>query len=615
MAETYQYARQDGSMGTISANSSDEALGFARTAKDAAKGTGVMKVPMPSPAPTPIVSTPVTPTTPVVSPTESTPSPYVPTSTSPTNPTINRPIYDNEPALLTAKTEEEIQAEKARQAQAEIDNLNKYYDTIRNETRIVNEGNTRGTNAISTLTGLAGSTEANIENEKTTTKNTQALAKVEQERNAAIGAILSGIRTSAVEEAKQSRLEARQSEQDRIAYREKAQANAVATLTQLSASESGATLDGLKKTLSPEEYDTLIKNAGGEALAKAILFENRPKNSIMGNPTLIGGKMVQAYTTPSGKVIYENVDLPEGVDVNKIRSIEKTDNGIFIINEDGTYSKITGSGKIASSSSAGVGSGSSSGTGVSSTATGSVARDAESVMAGVLNLQDISTAKNYRASVSAELKRKSDEALASGDIYGTMKASAAYDKEPSDTFLQSMEKTQVVLEQIGTLQANIEGVRTGPIEGAFKSKNPWDTKAQTIKAQLNAIVPNLARGVYGEVGVLTDNDIKTYAKTLPNLTSTEAVRNAILYITVDMIRKNIEVKIRNQAAGQRDMSGYADTYKRVQAKATEILATIPGASATQADTGMVPMIGPDGKKYSVPKDKADAFIKAGGRQL
>ena len=100
--------------------------------------------------------------------------------------------------------------------------------------------------------------------------------------------------------------------------------------------------------------------------------------------------------------------------------------------------------------------------------------------------------------------------------------------------------------------------------------------------------------MYGEVGVLTDNDIRTYSKTIPNLTSTEDVRNAVMYITIDMIRRNIETKITNQAAGQRDMSGYADIYKQVQDTATNILSNISGADITaNIETGNT-ITAPDG---------------------
>lgn len=65
--------------------------------------------------------------------------------------------------------------------------------------------------------------------------------------------------------------------------------------------------------------------------------------------------------------------------------------------------------------------------------------------------------------------------------------------------------------------------------------NPYNTDAQTLNAQISALIPNLARGVYGEVGVLTDADVAQYTKTVPNLKSTEAVNKAILAMTLHTI--------------------------------------------------------------------------------
>lgn len=155
-------------------------------------------------------------------------------------------------------------------------------------------------------------------------------------------------------------------------------------------------------------------------------------------------------------------------------------------------------------------------------------------------------------------------------------------KPLTDTTIQKLDKGLTVLAQLGVLQENVKGVKTGPIVGAFKSANPWDTQGQTIKASLNAIVPNLARGIYGEVGVLTDNDIKTYSKTIPNLKSTEDVRNAVLYITLDMIGKSIQNTLAvNEAAG-RDVSGFVDLYTEMQNSKNSILASIPSASIPKA---------------------------------
>lgn len=157
-------------------------------------------------------------------------------------------------------------------------------------------------------------------------------------------------------------------------------------------------------------------------------------------------------------------------------------------------------------------------------------------------------------------------------------------KPITDTFAQSLNKGLSVLGQLGVLQTNIKDVATGPIVGAFRGANPWDTNAQVIKAQLNAIVPNLARGVYGEVGVLTDNDVAQYSKTLPNLKSTEDIRNAVLGITIDLIGKSIKRTLEVNAANQKDVSGFVDLYTEMQNTRDSIFQNISGYKNSVTNT-------------------------------
>lgn len=468
-----------------------------------------------------------------------------------------------------AQSVEEIQAQKTREAQAEIDALNRLYDSKLAEQRQINKGQERQTSAVSTLTGLAGSTEANVQATKTEKLGKQQLDAINNERGVMIQSVLSDVRSSAVEEARYQTEQSRLNAQEELDFRAQQQEKAVKNLTTLS--QSGVTADGLAKT-DPEAYQALVEQVGGEAVLKSMLTLNRPVDTII-DKKLVDGKYIIAYQNPiTGETRVETTDLglPTGysktIDAgNRILAVPDDWSGdpteLITINKGLTPSQVAAT----------------TGGGGGGEPSGSITRDVQSIMDGVLNLNDVSVAGNYRAQVAGELRKKFNEAKEAGDIYGTMRASAAYDKEVSDTFLQSMEKTTSVLGQLGVLQENIAGTRTGPIVGAFRGKNPWDTNAQTIKAQLNAIVPNLARGVYGEVGVLTDNDIRTYSKTLPNLTSTEDVRNAVLYITMDMIRRNVENKIKNQASGQRDMSGFAEIYRNVVDTTNNILATIPGA--------------------------------------
>lgn len=273
-------------------------------------------------------------------------APVVEDKSSSVAPVAVRPIYENEPEVLKARSVDTIQQEKLAQAQGEISALNTYYDTLAKESRVLGEKNNRRTNAISTLTGLAGSSEANVAQETTDKGNKADLDKIESERNVAIMAALGKIRQSAVEQAKQEREDARTSEQDRITFREKAQSDAVTQLSTLSKAKSGVTLAGLKSTLSKEEYEYLIKNAGGEEMAKAILFENRPQDTLVGSPTNVGGHIVQYYKTPDGSIKSENVPLPEGVMPDNIKSITKAGDGsTIIIKNDGSWSKIAGTAK------------------------------------------------------------------------------------------------------------------------------------------------------------------------------------------------------------------------------------------------------------------------------
>lgn len=237
----------------------------------------------------------------------------IPNYTAPTPGSVPSPseYYSRigpEPKATVAESAETIQARKEASARALIDSVNAQYDSELKDQLVVNQGRERGTNAISALTGLSGSTEANVASEKTDKLNKTENDRINNQRAVAIQSILYKISDAAVQEAKQSRDEARQSAQDVMAYREKAASDAVSHLTQL-AQSSGATLEGLKATLKPEEYDYLVKNAGGEAAVKSLLVLNRPKEAII-DKKIENGKYVIAYQDPmTGKVRIESTDL------------------------------------------------------------------------------------------------------------------------------------------------------------------------------------------------------------------------------------------------------------------------------------------------------------------
>lgn len=131
-------------------------------------------------------------------------------------------------------------------------------------------------------------------------------------------------------------------------------------------------------------------------------------------------------------------------------------------------------------------------------------------------------------------------------------------------------KALTVIGQIDSLATNLQGQSTGPIVGILRSANPYDVQAIQIKAQLQSIIPNLARGVYGEVGVLTDNDIANYRKTLGNLRTPQQANDLLLSMTLKTIQNGIDDQLEIMASAGRDVSGFKNTRDRL----TERISTI-----------------------------------------
>lgn len=234
---------------------------------------------------------------------------------------------------------------------------------------------------------------------------------------------------------------------------------------------------------------------------------------------------------------------------------------------------------------------------------------AQDIFDGVSNLNVNTLSTKIKEKVQNKLSELKREALKGGDTESIIRASAG-GKEVDASTLTSFDKAINVIYQVSDLQetfkqdkgkiTNQDGTTTkfdlNPIIGVIRSKNPYDTKAQMVKAQLQAIVPNLARGIYGEVGVLTDNDIKNYSQTLPTLTSTEDVRQAVLGITIRSIQRSIENKLKSQASGGRDVSGFLGQYQEVKSIADSLL----GETTNNNQTNGVTWKSTSGKSYTLP---------------
>jgi hypothetical protein len=168
-------------------------------------------------------------------------------------------------------------------------------------------------------------------------------------------------------------------------------------------------------------------------------------------------------------------------------------------------------------------------------------------------------------------------------------------KDLTDTDTKTITKFAQALDQIDWITKQINEQKTWPIIGRLRWMNPYDTDAKVLASSLSALIPNLARWVYGEVGVLTDNDIRNYARTVPTLTQTNDVNNAVLALTLDTIAWWYKRQLQTLAAAGKDVSGFAGLYESIKSQAESIRATIPwfnNAPAPEQNMSMMPWATP-----------------------
>jgi len=174
-----------------------------------------------------------------------------------------------------------------------------------------------------------------------------------------------------------------------------------------------------------------------------------------------------------------------------------------------------------------------------------------------------------------------------------------------------------VADGLQDLQATIQGANTDPILGVFKRVNPYNLEAATIDAAITQLVPQLARGTYGEVGVLTDADVARYSNTLPNLTNTEEQNKAVMALTLRKVRSGLVSQLESMAAAGRDVSGFVGIYDKFNQQIAELENAIGvgSASVQQIDEEYDDAFGGTSQTTTQVNDQSDGFFKRIGKFL
>ncbi len=122
---------------------------------------------------------------------------------------------------------------------------------------------------------------------------------------------------------------------------------------------------------------------------------------------------------------------------------------------------------------------------------------------------------------------------------------------------------------------------TGPVLWRLAKMDPYNVNAAAFNAAINGSVPNVARGVFGEVGVLTDSDVARYTKVLPNLTSTDEQNKAIQAILLTKALRGYEENLRVMAASKVDVSWFGRELERLEGAVDNINQQIWVGSVSQ----------------------------------
>ena len=96
--------------------------------------------------------------------------------------------------------------------------------------------------------------------------------------------------------------------------------------------------------------------------------------------------------------------------------------------------------------------------------------------------------------------------------------------------------------------------------------------SEAFKAAVTQLIPKYARGIMGEVGVLTNEDIKNYAATVASLDNSPGSNKKIMAVTKVFIHNALRNKVRRLVGESKNVKGYAAQYAAFAARNTPVIA-------------------------------------------
>jgi hypothetical protein len=138
-------------------------------------------------------------------------------------------------------------------------------------------------------------------------------------------------------------------------------------------------------------------------------------------------------------------------------------------------------------------------------------------------------------------------------------------KELTSDMVTKLSQFDSTLMTMNEIKKTMAGVDRGPITGFIRSKNPYDVDARYLTKLVESVVPGLARTVFGEVGVLTDADVKRYKSMVPNMETEEQVAEALMGMLEQKIKSSFDGYINTAKKAGYDVGGFEAAQKAADA--------------------------------------------------
>lgn len=139
--------------------------------------------------------------------------------------------------------------------------------------------------------------------------------------------------------------------------------------------------------------------------------------------------------------------------------------------------------------------------------------------------------------------------------------------DPDTTTEQSWTKASQGFTQVLDLKDTLDRLtaqgKTGIINGSLAQLNPLDPDVSLLKGQMAGLVPTVARGTFGEVGVLTDADIANYQRVIGDQTMTPEQINKATSGLIKTIYRNYTSGI---DASPKNTANRIDQYKSIKSR-------------------------------------------------